>query len=147
MNIDLIVMGTKGATGSKQLFLGSNTVSIIRKAIVPLLVIPENCSFRPIERILFPSDFLSAYKKDEVYNIIETAKMHRAEIILFHVWEVYNMTENQEENKNSLLKDLKNISFEQVQVKDKKLPEAILDHIDENDINLLAMMNRNHSFF
>ncbi len=146
-DIDLIVMGTQGATGAKQLFLGSNTVFVIRKAKVPILAIPENCKFRAPRKILFPSDFLYPYKKNEVYNIIEMAKMHGAEIILFHVWEVQDITESQEKNKNSLLKELKNVSFEQVQVEGKKLPEAVLDYIDENDIDLLAMMNRNHSFF
>ena len=146
-NIDLIVMGTQGATGAKQLFLGSNTVFVIRKAKVPVLAIPENYTFRVPKKILFPSDFLTLYKKNEVYNIIEMAKMYGAEITLFHVWEVQDMTDIQEKNKSSLLKDLKNTSFEQIQVKGKKLPEAVLDYIDENDIDLLVMMNRNHSFF
>ena len=146
-DIDLIVMGTQGATGAKKLFLGSNTVFVIRKAKVPILAIPENCKFRAPRKILFPSDFLYPYKKNEVYNIIEMAKMHGAKIILFHVWEVHDITESQEKNKNSLLKELKNVLFEQVQIEGKKLPEAVLDYIDENDIDLLAMMNRNHSFF
>ena len=145
--IDFIVMGTQGATGAKQLFLGSNTVFVIRKAKVPVLVIPKNYMFRPIQKILFPSDFLYPYKKDEVYHIIKISKMHKARIILFHVWEVQDMNESQEKNKDGLLKELKNGSFEQVQVQGKKLPEALSDRINENDIDLLVMMNRNHSFF
>ena len=37
---DLIVMGTKGASGLKRILIGSNTVNVIAKTKVPVLVIP-----------------------------------------------------------------------------------------------------------
>ncbi len=41
-NIDLIVSGTTGASGLKEVFLGSNTVRILRTASeTPVLVIPQ----------------------------------------------------------------------------------------------------------
>lgn len=42
---DLIVMGTKGASGLKKLLIGSNTVKVISKTTVPVLVIPEVSRF------------------------------------------------------------------------------------------------------
>jgi nucleotide-binding universal stress UspA family protein len=42
---DLIVMGTKGASGLKKLLIGSNTVKVISKTTVPVLVIPEVARF------------------------------------------------------------------------------------------------------
>ena len=43
---DLIVMGTKGASGLKKLIIGSNTVNLISKTRVPVLVIPEAARFK-----------------------------------------------------------------------------------------------------
>ena len=146
-DIDLIVMGTQGATGAKQIFLGSSTIFVIRKARIPVLVIPENCQFGPIKKILFPSDFRASYKKDEVYTIIEMAKMHGAGIKVLHVKEEDDLTENQEKNKNGLIKYLKSVSHEQVEVEGKKMPDAILEYIDEKEIDLVTMMNRSHSLF
>jgi len=146
-DIDLVIMGTQGATGAKQIFLGSGTVHAIRKARVPILAIPENCTFEPIKDILFPSDFLAPYKKEEIATIIEVAEAHGAKITLLHVWEVIELTERQRKNKRILLKELANVSYVQVQVEGKKLPEAILEYIDDNEVDLLTMMNRNHSFF
>ena len=40
--IDIIVMGTKGATGLKTSFLGTNTGNVITKVVCNVLVIPEN---------------------------------------------------------------------------------------------------------
>jgi nucleotide-binding universal stress UspA family protein len=42
---DIIVMGTKGASGLKKMLIGSNTVNVIAKAKVPVLVIPEVARF------------------------------------------------------------------------------------------------------
>lgn len=39
--IDLIVMGTKGATGLKEFFVGSNTEKIVRSATCPVLTIHD----------------------------------------------------------------------------------------------------------
>lgn len=43
---DLIVMGTKGATGLKRILIGSNTVNVIAKIKVPVFVIPEVARFK-----------------------------------------------------------------------------------------------------
>ena len=42
---DLIVMGTKGASGLKKILIGSNTVNLIANTKVPVLVIPEVARF------------------------------------------------------------------------------------------------------
>lgn len=42
----LVVMSTKGAHGWTRYFLGSNAVSVLHSVDVPVLVIPENCSWK-----------------------------------------------------------------------------------------------------
>lgn len=42
---ELVVMGTKGASGLKRILIGSNTVHVISNANVPVLVIPEVARF------------------------------------------------------------------------------------------------------
>ncbi len=145
--IDMVVMGTQGATGVKQLFLGTSTVFVIRKAKVPVLVIPEHCKFNPIKNILFPSDYSSPYKKEEVYTIVEAAKIHEAKITVLHVKEELNLPKAHAENKKLLLKHLRNTSNTEVEVMGKTMPGAILEYIEDHQIDLLAMMNHGHSFF
>lgn len=42
---DLVVMGTKGASGLKKILIGSNTVKVLANVQVPVLVIPEAARF------------------------------------------------------------------------------------------------------
>ena len=60
---DLIVMGTKGASGLKKLLIGSNTVKVIANTDLPVLVIPELSRF---------DNFLSKGKN----NIVLATDLH-----------------------------------------------------------------------
>lgn len=42
---DLIVMGTKGASGLKEILIGSNTVKVLARTTAPVLVVPELALF------------------------------------------------------------------------------------------------------
>ena len=52
----LIIMGTHGATGIKKFFFGSNTSIMISKSPVPVLAIPGNYTYAPLQTIVFSSD-------------------------------------------------------------------------------------------
>lgn len=57
-NIDLVVMGTKGASGLKEVFIGSVTSHLMEQSPCPVLAIPENTDYGDgIKNILFSSDF------------------------------------------------------------------------------------------
>lgn len=53
--IDLIIMGTNGATGAKETIFGSNTINVIRKVNAPVLAVPEGYTYTNLDSILFSS--------------------------------------------------------------------------------------------
>jgi len=56
--IDIVVMGTKGASGLKEVFMGSVTSHLMEQSPCPVLAIPENADYNDgIKNILFSSDF------------------------------------------------------------------------------------------
>jgi nucleotide-binding universal stress UspA family protein len=55
--IDLIVMGTHGASGLKEFFVGSNTEKIVRSSAVPVIAIKGPVKFSSIKNIVFPNTF------------------------------------------------------------------------------------------
>jgi nucleotide-binding universal stress UspA family protein len=52
--IDLIVMGTHGASGLKEFFLGSNAYSVVRNSSCPVMTIPGTNRWLDFRKILFP---------------------------------------------------------------------------------------------
>ena len=62
-DIDLIVMGSHGASGFHEMFIGSNTEKVVRTSDVPVLVIKkEQGDFNPT-KFVFASDFSDEIKK------------------------------------------------------------------------------------
>ncbi|MCX7547269.1 universal stress protein [Xanthomarina sp. F1114] len=54
---DLIVMGSQGASGLKEVLVGSNTEKVVRHSEVPVLVIKHNPILMEFENVVFACDF------------------------------------------------------------------------------------------
>lgn len=56
---DVVVVGTRGLTGAKRIFLGSTAAQLVRRSPVPVLTVhPDQLAeHRPIRTILVPTDF------------------------------------------------------------------------------------------
>ena len=52
-HIDLIVMGTQGATGLKKIIVGSNAANVMKKSEIPVLLVPEKFDWKKPKKILF----------------------------------------------------------------------------------------------
>jgi nucleotide-binding universal stress UspA family protein len=81
--IDLIIMGTKGATGVKKALLGSNAAAVIDHSSVPVLVVPGDAVFHGVQRIVYATDMEDLDK--QIKAIVPYAKLFNAEISVLHV--------------------------------------------------------------
>ena len=83
-NIELIIMGSHGARGIKEFFLGSNAQRMIREANVPVLIVKKELQKNTSPTIVFVSDFelemLAGFRK-----IMEVANWIDATIQLLYI--------------------------------------------------------------
>ena len=61
--VDFIVMGSHGASGFQEMFIGSNTEKVVRSADVPVLVIKNETPQFNADNFVFASDFSAEIKK------------------------------------------------------------------------------------
>ncbi len=62
-NIDLVIMGSNGATGFKEMLVGSNTEKVVRTSKIPVLVIKNEHKKFKVNDFVFASDFKDESKK------------------------------------------------------------------------------------
>lgn len=78
-DVDLIVMGSHGTDGLKEIFVGSNTERVVRNADIPVLVIKEAFDNFKVDRFVFASNFsvdnITTYKKAEKFAQMLSAEM------------------------------------------------------------------------
>lgn len=146
-HINLVVMGTKGATGAKKYILGSNTVSVINKVrLCPLMLVPAKCEFVKPDQIAFPSDF-SRFFGEDLQPITQLAALTEATINVLHIKSKDGLSEAQNANFEMLkahLEDYKH-TFNWLPSTGTKA-DAIADFIKENNVKILTMINYEHSF-
>lgn len=145
--IDYVVMGTKGATGAKEVLFGSNTVHAFKNVTCPILAIPENFDFEKPHEILFPTDYEIDYKDTHLKPILEIASSNTSRINILNVSFGYALTETQEKNKKKLEAYFKKVAHLFHSVSNQSVTEAITDFQLKVRINLLVMINNKHSFF
>lgn len=57
--IDLIVMGSHGASGFEEMFVGSNTEKVVRTSEIPVFVVKSDLDISVLKKLVFASDFSS----------------------------------------------------------------------------------------
>jgi nucleotide-binding universal stress UspA family protein len=55
--VQLIVMGITGATRLGQIFMGSNTLKLVSRRTVPVVIVPPDAQFKDAKNIMLISDF------------------------------------------------------------------------------------------
>lgn len=81
--IDLIIMGTKGASGLKKMLMGSNTAAVIANSKIPIIAVPEFAYFNNIHKIVYASDLQDV--ENEIEALLPFARLFDASIHLLHV--------------------------------------------------------------
>ncbi|MFK2820937.1 universal stress protein [Flavobacteriaceae sp. LMIT009] len=144
--IDLIVMGTKGASGAEKVIFGSNTARVMQRCSTPVLAIPDGCMFSGVDKIAFPSDYLSLYNKQELEPLMHISNLYNAKIDILHLTNKETLSQGQENNRAFLDNCFSSLTHEFVDLEKKDIFETVQQYIKDNDIKLLAMMSRRHSF-
>lgn len=56
-SIDLVIMGITGSSRITQVFMGTNTLNVIRHIACPVMIIPPDAKFNGLKKVVFTSDF------------------------------------------------------------------------------------------
>jgi nucleotide-binding universal stress UspA family protein len=148
--IDLIVMGTKGASGIKETVVGSNTGDVITKVPCNLLVIPENAELGSPKEIAFPTDYHIFYSHAILEAISEILHICKANLQILHVSNFQKgLSPFQKKNKAYLqdyLQELFGTSHSFHTLKDQNVKTAIEAFAKTGNIDMLVMVAKNLNF-
>ncbi|MEW7290017.1 universal stress protein [Aquimarina sp. 2304DJ70-9] len=146
-NIDLVVMGTKGASGIKEIFIGSNTVKVIQKIRnCSVLSVPNEFDFEKPVEIAFATDFRRFYSKEELGPLLEIASLFGSKIRIMHIHEDEKLDEVQEHNFKKIKEHFKDFEYSMHWVsKSNGKAEVINTFIDKMNINMLTMLRYRYS--
>jgi len=145
-HVDLIVIGTKGASGIQQVLIGSNAVGLISESKVPVIVVPELATFKTVSNIVYATDMLSI--GEEMKQLIPFAKVFDATIHILHIIPPYT---EKDIYKSQIKKDfIAKCNYNRITAHvslNENLTQGIDEYILETKADMLAMFTHELSFF
>lgn len=143
-NIDCIVMGTKGATGLKAVFLGTVAEQVINRASGMVLAVPESARFPAVINLLLLLKYEKPYLKilKQLIPFTEALKAHI---------DVLQIKDAPDRSESRIIKEWSqefagaDISFHMFAT--NAVEEMALDFADTHQNNLIAVVVHEKSFF
>lgn len=137
---DLIVMGSKGANGFKEMFVGSNTEKVVRTSETPVLVIKkEHHEFR-VKNFIFATDFDPEAKK-VLPQVVRFARLFDAKLHLVYINTAskFLSTEDADLQMESFMEDSGFDNYTLNVFNDRTVESGILNFAKKLDSNLVGI--------
>jgi nucleotide-binding universal stress UspA family protein len=147
---ELVIMGTKGESDFASKLFGTNTVSAIKNCKISLLVVPAKADYKPIKNIAFAIDYLRPANDKTLKQLRDIALHNKAKLSLVNVHtdgEIGEFIASVKEMQNWYQKELEGVDLDFVFIENYAIEDGVFEFIHHNDIDLLAMITRKHSFF
>lgn len=145
-NVDILVMGMKGASELGELLIGSTTTEILRKTKKPLMVIPEKAKFKRPEKIVFACDYNSKTDLHILDILKDFAKDFSAKILVLNIKgkdEATTAIEAAESFK--IEQELENIEHLNYYPENEDPVDGINEFVEKNNAEVIAIIPHRYS--
>ncbi len=143
--VDLIVMGTEGASGLKEIFIGSKTGEVMENANCPVLSVPKAAKFDgKLDRFAMATDF-SEDNIEGMEQVLDFAKLFDAHMVCVNV-DIFHT--NQFKGSMQKLESKfrgKDVSYFVLDGLD--IESTLLEYIEDSEVDLMAMVVHKRSFW
>lgn len=142
--IDFVVMGTSGASGWKEIFIGTNTGEVLTSIDIPVLTIPLIAKYTKIETIGFTTRFRDKDKL-ALKNVLSLAKKMNARVKCLYVkTSSSDVSETVINNWETEFIDEPVLFYI---IPGEEIKNTIFDFITNQGIDILAMTTYKRNFF
>lgn len=144
-NVDLIVMGTTGARGLKEIFLGSVAGEVLENANCPVLAVPESAEFDGrIDSIAMTTNYMEE-EKQAIEKLIALFSPFKPQVKCVNVDLAHTAQyTHRMEDFATAFADNQNLSFEIINGND--FQTALTSFLEQNPVDLLAMVTHKRNF-
>lgn len=148
--VDMIVMGTQGASRVVNVIFGSNTASIIEKSECPVLCIPFSTPFKEPQKIVFATNFQYSDIM-EASKLVELARVFNASILLAHIVVGAEETEDEKEILEKFTKEVKlHTGYDSISgkvISDAAIHTGLDLLIEKTKADVIVLSTHKRSFF
>jgi len=147
-DIQLIIMGITGATRLGQIFMGSNTLNLVKRGLVPVIIVPPHAHSESAKNVMLLTDFKdieTTIPIDTVKTVLNlfNPRLHVVNVDHEHYVQV---TDEYKKERTKLEQILQEYRPEFYFIRLFDFMEAINQFVMDNKIDLILTFPRKHSF-
>ena len=146
-NIDFVVMGTQGATGAKEIFIGTHTMFALKKISCPLIAVPANFNYEAPKEILFPTDYKLDHNNKYLSLLRDLCETHVSRLHILNAYYGNPFTTAQEDARAFLDTYFSNNAHLFHIAEGTDIIGAVEKFQEKNMINFMVMIHNKHNFF
>lgn len=148
-SIDLIMMGTNGASGIDKFILGSITASVIKKSSKPVFAIPNGYQYSKLNKIVFATDYEGISNKKTLNPLFDIASLFDSKILMFHAIEAKEPIAAYIEELQvwKAEKNFLHVKHTNSIANCENIAEGIIDFATENESDVIAIIPHTYPFF
>ena len=145
-NLALVVMGTHGATGLAKNLIGSNALHVMKHVNLPIIALPEKDDIGSMSHIALAGDYINVPEASTIQLVADLAKAFYAQLHIIHIDKGDVVVKDQIEIARRMDKYLKRINHSFHFRKFDDVEEGLLTFAKELNIELIAMISKQHNF-
>lgn len=146
-DIQLSVMGSNGVTNAKEVVFGSNTIKMVRHISHPILVIPSEFKFQPIQNTVLPLHDYDKLSDESFQDIVSFIKQIGGRVHALRICPKGEAPLEATTDKKALTSFLNPVPFEYHNVHNIPLNYVVDCFIQTHKIDMLMLMVKPESFF
>jgi nucleotide-binding universal stress UspA family protein len=147
-NVDFIVMGSHGASGFQEMFIGSNTEKVVRSSDVPVLVIKNETPDFKADNFVFASDFSDEikgpFRKLKEFAELFNAHMH---LVMINTPNSFKPTHIAEKIMSDFVNDFSLNNYSTHIYNDANVEKGILNFSNSVNADLIGMCTHGRTGF
>ncbi|HEV2353468.1 MAG TPA: universal stress protein [Puia sp.] len=147
-DIQFVVMGTTGSTRLGEMLMGGNTLSIVKRRIVPVIIVPPAASSTSAKNVMLLTDFKDIDFTIPIHTVKAVLDLFKPRLHVVNVdHEHYvQVTEEYETQRRKLEASLSDYNPEFYFIRLFDFLDAINQFVADNQIDLILTFPRRHSF-
>ncbi|RSK38675.1 universal stress protein [Mangrovimonas spongiae] len=148
LGIDAVILGTKGASGLKEITLGSNTANLIGKLSCPIIAVPTNVVLKDVKEIGFAVDF-SIKSYDKGLDLLKDIATHyESKISVVHILNKHKeLTAEMLSSKIELESYLKPVPTTFYNLTDVSVELGTRIFSESRQLDMMCVIAKKHGFF
>lgn len=146
-NVELVVIGTQGATGRYELDFGSNTIEIIESIKnCPVLAVPRNERFTGLNEIVLANGYKLKNEDEDFRFLIQLSKKFKSPVRVLNISETGGLTPFQEENQTNVKRLLEDTEHSFHMLEHVTVPVGIYCFSESRNSDMISFVNKKYTF-